>query len=203
MLRLLVLASLLAPAAASAERRAVVEHPPLPTWAIGLSFSGFAGSLGPVAVDGMGGTAELALGRGRWQLVGDVTVMRVTVTDRDAPELAGMREHVGLGIRYLARSIHLDRTGGVELVLEAGAGAEQYRWSGRGRLVRPDLDFGWSVRMRMFRLPLSVSFGIRLAVAPAFAESGPVARIVCRGTCPTSAPRPLDFSFSPVLGVSW
>ncbi|MDQ3300087.1 MAG: hypothetical protein M3619_26195 [Myxococcota bacterium] len=180
----------------------VVAHPPLPAWSVGVSFGGLAASLGPVAVGGMGGTAELALGHERWQLFGEATVMRVTAGDHDAP-VVGMRQRAGLGARYLARSFHLDRSGGVELMLEAGLGAEAYRWSGGGHLARPDLGFGWSVKVRMFHLPLSVGLGIRLAVSPSFGDTGTAARVVCRGVCPPTAARPLDFSFSPTLGISW
>jgi hypothetical protein len=207
MFRALVFASLgwlLAASSAAADTPRVGPHAPLPRWSVGLAFNGMAASLGPVSVDGVGGTAEVGLAHARWQLFGEASLMRVTAGETlETPGVKGTRDRLGVGVRYLARSLHVDRSGAFEMTLEAGIGFEEYRWSGGGRIRRPDVGFGWSLQVRIFAIPLAVRLGVALAVAPPLDDSGPVARIVCRGECPAAAPRPLDFRFSPVLGVAW
>lgn len=199
-----VLGCVLAASSAAAEPSRLGPHAPLPRWSVGLAFNGLAASLGPVSVDGMGGTAELAVARGRWQLFGEATLMRVTAGETlESPGVTGTRDRLGFGVRYLARSLHVDASGAFEMTLEAGVGLEAYRWSGGGEVRRPDVGFGWSMQVRMFAIPLAVRLGVALGLAPPLDDSGPVARIVCRGRCPAAAPRPLDFRFSPVLGVTW
>lgn len=154
---------------------------PVRTLSAGLSFSGYAGATNGVPTNGVGPTAEVALGFGRTQLFleGGPAWLKLGVLEprEDAFVVRG-----ALGARWIARSFEFDNAGAVEMTLDALAGANKISRGADDRVVRPELALGVALQMRKFRNPhMSVHFRIRLYFTPTDDNAMTTAR--CTGGC--------------------
>lgn len=124
-----------------------------------------------IPVDGLGQGGggpnfEVALGEGRWQYFVEAGLMWVGVRSA-GQDVDGVLARGGFGVRWIARSFELDSSGGVELLLEAVSGLEQFWWLQGGRLTRPDIGAGVAWQVRLYRRPrLAIRIGVRAMVAP-------------------------------------
>jgi hypothetical protein len=197
-----VVALLFAPAAARADEPRAVR---LPRHAWGLFFAGGAQFLGPAEVGGVGLDVEHARGFGRWQVFGEAIGARLG----GEALTPGFGLRLGAGVRYTGPSLQPDHSAGIELYLESGTGVQTIVWDGGGRLVRPDLSFGWGVQLR--KLPEDdgdrqwiIRLGLQFFVGQA-GDHEVMTRIVCRGgSCPDPIPpQPIDTGFVVQMGASW
>jgi hypothetical protein len=180
-----LLAGILVTAVLSRTGSADSVHPVKPLTA-GLAFMGYAGATNGVAENGLGPTAELALGCGRTQyfLETGVAWMKLGVVE---PQPGAFVWRGALGARWIARSFDFDRGGAVEMTLDALAGANKIWWDEGGDAVRPEFAAGVGFQMRKFHSPhFMARFGIRFYFAPTDDAVMPALR--CTGKCPTPTP---------------
>lgn len=201
----LLLLALLAPIAPIAPARAasaeVEEPPPVPRRAIAVGVTGLGATVGGLSLGGGGPTFEIALGAGRWQYFGEAALMWVAVGP-GPDRLGGVLGRAGVGVRWLARSLAIDASGGIEMNLEASSGLQHYQWVQGGRLTRPDLGAGVSWQVRMYRRPgLTIRFSLRALFTPT--DDGAAIAAACRGTCAKASSPARTPGFMGGLGVAW
>ena len=172
---------------------------PAPSHSLAIGGIGHASHLGSSQEGGMGGDFEAALGTGRSQVFGELTVASASLDSM--PSEHGTFGRAGTGVRWLARQFQPDRGGGVEMYLEAVAGVERYWWQDGGRMTRPDLGVGVGMQMRAWGFHgLTMRLGSRLLFAPTDRESSLVA---CRGTgCPVGTSTSIA-GFMTGIAIAW
>lgn len=173
--------------------------PALPTVSVGIAFVGHSSRLAGVEESGMGGSFEAALGHQRWQAFAEAGISRVAIGPSEQ-RTDGARLNMALGVRWLARSSPLDETSGIEMLLEAFSGVQQFRWDAGGRLSRPEVGLGVGWQVRHFSRPaISARMGLRAVFAPTDRQD---AVAICRGGCtPPASTSSAGFVVS--LGVAW
>jgi hypothetical protein len=160
------------------------EVTPFPRTSIGFGFQGHGSRIGGRSEAGFGPTLELALGRGRWQYVGEASVATSGMDEWTTPALEsridGRLLRGSLGLRWIARQFSPDSGGAIELLLVSALGAQRFDFD-EGRLIRPEVSLGFGVQIRKFRQPrLAFRFDVRAVFTPNNRESTLVA---CRGNC--------------------
>ncbi len=174
-----------------------------PGRAVSLGFVAHASHLGATGEGDTGADLEAALGDGRTQYFGEVSLASATIEQMQGPSSGetGHAGRAGVGVRWLARQFQPVRGGGVEMFLEAVTGIERYWWSDGGRLTRPDLGVGIGLQMRAWEFHgLTMRLGSRIVFAPTDRESS---FVICRGTgCPTGASTSIA-GFTTGVVVAW
>jgi hypothetical protein len=204
-------------APAAAEDRDHGQPAPFPRWSRGFFFAGHGGSVAGISFGGFGVSAEVARGRGRWQLFGDATMMwtaaavnaappAVALSDTppaEEPEGAdGFEGRIGFGARRLVRSFEPDHSAAIEMYLEGGAGVSRVWWNGGGTLTRPDVSFGGGWQVRGFESPrFTVRLALKVLVQAPVDDSATAA--LCTGTCPEGGHHGTEPGFLAQIGASW
>jgi hypothetical protein len=172
------------------------------TFGIGLLIHGTR--IGGESESGVGPVLEYAIGRDRWQYVGEVSLSTATRHMPGAdPALdegvSGKVVHGGLGVRWLARQFRPERGGGVELFLLSMLGAQRFYFSDGGRLARPELAAGFGMQVRTYKRPrLAFRFDARVLFTPNDSESS---LVHCRGRCDMEAGSSTGFMTG--FGFAW
>lgn len=199
------------PAAADEPERERGEPAPHVRWNRGVFLSAHAGSVAGVSTGGFGLDLEVAHGRGRWQLVGDVYLAWTMISVQQPtaalaatppPEVEGVDgflARVGVAGRRVMRAFEPDHSASIELYLEGGAGLSRTWWNGGGTLTRPDLSFGagWQVRALEEDRGWIIRFGLKAFVQP------PIDSGACGALCPATGHRVSDSGFIGQFGASW
>jgi hypothetical protein len=147
-------------------RTAAADVHPVRPLSAAVYFSGYSGAVNGVGENGIGPTADLALGLGRTQVFLEGGVAWVNFGEIE-PRPTGVMTRGGLGARWIARSFAFEDEGAIEMTLEAIAGASKIWWDAGGTLVRPDFGLGVAIQARKFRSPhASLRFQLRAYFAP-------------------------------------
>lgn len=158
---------------------------PLPATSIGFGFQGHGSRIGGRSEAGFGPTLELAIGRGRWQYVGEASVATSGMDEWTTPateaRIDGRLLRGSLGLRWIARQFSPDSAGAIELFLQSALGAQRFDFEdGRG-VTRPEVAVGFGVQIRKFHKPrLAFRLDARAVFTPNDRES---ALVACRGNC--------------------
>jgi len=158
-------------------------------FSLGVGVIGHASYVGEQPETGYGPGLEAALGSGRIQLFGEASLSYVSLQTWTSSSydthIVGWMGRGGLGVRWLARQLELERGFGAEMYLLAAGGYERIAWRGGGTLDRPDLDVGFAVQVRSWQHPrMATRIEARVVFTPNDSSS---AMIACRGTCPASS----------------
>jgi hypothetical protein len=185
--RTVIAVCLVAVTVAAAPARAETDPPKTvdgmwvwPRRSIGVFLGGGGSRLAGHSVGGLGPTVDLAVGDGRFQYFGELSLWFASVGAGTGQSVSGVEARAGVGVRWLARSFVMERDGAIEMILEAVSGVEQFWWKQGGRLTRPDFGagWGWQVRLRKHK------FAFRTSARVFFAPSDPDdATAICRGEC--------------------
>ncbi|HSD86646.1 MAG TPA: hypothetical protein VLB44_04000 [Kofleriaceae bacterium] len=175
----------------------------LPKRSMGLGFIGHGTRIGGHSEGGFGPSLEFAIGRDRWQYVGEAllssTSMSQWTTGAVDMDTSGKMVHAAAGVRWLARQFRIDNDGGLELFLLSMLGFQRFYFDDGGRLSRPELAIGWGFQVRMYKRPrLAFHLDARIVFTPNDAESTLVA---CRGSC--SMEEGASTGFMTGFGLSW
>ena len=213
-------AGLLGAGSAAADDRDHSRPAPFDRWDRGLFFTGGAVPVAGLDAGGFGATGEVARGHGRWQLVGDLTVLHVGIATEPAPitggtaamtatpppadvdGASGLEARLGVGGRRLIRAFEPDHSASIEMFVEGGVGLSRTWWNGGGTLTRPDLAFGVGWQVRGFETPLlAIRLGVKAIVA-APVDGGTTAA-GCTRSCPPPGQHGADHGFLAHIGVAW
>jgi hypothetical protein len=179
---------------------------PFPKRSVGFGLLIHGTRIGGASESGVGPALEYAIGRDRWQYVGEFSL---STTNRELPAIdpitaqhmtvSGKFVHGGLGVRWLARQFRPDNGGGIELFLLSMLGAHRFYFSDGGRLARPELSAGFGMQVRTFKRPrLAFRLDARILFTPNDSESKLVA---CRGRCDMEAGSSTGFMTG--FGFAW
>lgn len=173
--------------------------PAVPRFSVAVSLVGHASRLAGVEEGGMGGLLEAAIGHRRWQAFAEAGVARVGIGTGEQ-RIDGTELSTDLGVRWIARSAPLDKSTGIEMLLEAFAGVQQFRWAEGGRLTRPDVGLGVGWQVRHFTRPaVTARMGVRGVFAPTDRQA---AAAICRGGCMAPASSS-SAELVVLIGVAW
>jgi hypothetical protein len=160
--------------------------------------------IGGESESGVGPALEYAIGRDRWQYVGEFSL---STANRHIPTtdplmdmtVSGKFLHGALGVRWLARQFRPDDGGGIELYLLSMLGAHRFYFSDGGRLARPELAAGFGMQVRTFKRPrLAFRLDARILFTPNDNESS---LVQCRGRCDMEAGSSTGFMTG--FGFAW
>lgn len=175
----------------------------LPKHSWGLGFIGHGTRIGGHSEGGFGPSAEFAIGRDRWQYVGEALLSSTSMSQWTTSALDmttnGKMVHAAVGVRWLARQFQPDSSGGIELFLVSMLGFERFYFDDGGRLLRPELQLGWGFQVRTFKKPrLAFHLDARIMFTPNDRES---ALVACRGSCQMEDGASTGFMTG--FGLSW
>lgn len=195
----IALCLILATATARAEGGEDDGFVPAPGRSLALGGVGHASHLGSSQEGGMGADLEAALGTGRTQVFGELTVASSELDTM--PSEKGTFGRAGAGVRWLARQFQPEPGGAIELYLEAVTGVERYWWQDGGQLTRPDLGAGIGMQMRAWQFHgLTIRIGARVVFTPTDRDA---ALVSCRGSgCPMGTSTSVA-GLVAGLGVAW
>ncbi len=147
---------------------------------------------------GFGPAVTTAIGKGRLQLIaegGGGVLGSTEPTDK-----LGVYASARAGGRVLAASLASAASIGfdVQLVLDAGVGAERYWLDGGGTVDRPYAFFGWGTHLAGTKHAFALD--LRITAAPKLVDATAL-RVLCRGTCPGPDDAPADFAIELLFGV--
>jgi len=133
----------------------------------------------------------------RLQLFGQVGVGYLAVGVIDAAQ-SGAQGRLAAGVRWRPITWGDPDDGGVDLYVEAAAGANGYWWGGH-TLARPDADLGWGfqVRAKGKHRTVMLRSGIEVLVSTDTAEP----TFACRG-CKMGTPQAIDGGMLAVFGMA-
>lgn len=176
---------------------------PLRALQLAAGFTAYATPVNGTSEGGAGPALELALGHQRFQAFAAATLATAATEDlTDSPlgrTLHGWLGTAVIGTRWVARQYQPDATFGVELLLEAAAGAQRFWWRDGTRLTRPELELGLALQMRgLDRLHYAVRLDARVVLAPAGSGATGTA---CRGGCAMTSSS--DAGFATGLELAW
>jgi hypothetical protein len=170
-----------------------------PARSIALRFTGHGTRIGGRSETGVGSSLELALGSRRWQYFVEGGIASAGIFMPDGARVGGRMLDGGLGARWLARQFRPESGGGVELFLQALAGAQRYFLERTARLTRPVLAFGFGLQGRLYRRPrLAFRIDARLLFTPSGRED---ALVACGSRCMAEAGSSTGFSAG--VGIAW
>jgi hypothetical protein len=148
---------------------------------------------------GYGPAVTTALGHGRLQLIAEAGAGMLGSTKPS--DKLGIYASARAGGRVVAASLASAASIGfdVQLVLDAGIGAERYWLDGGSTVDRPYAFFGWGTHLAGRHHALA--FDLRITAAPKL-DDATALRVLCRGTCPGPDDAPADFAIEFVFGVT-
>jgi hypothetical protein len=182
-----------------------VAHADRPTTAMphhtfGLGFDALGADIGSATANGWGASATASIGDERFHAIGEAAFGRLEA-EREA---IGHYARVAAGARVLAATVLLSRDThtALDLVIDAGVGSIGYYLARGVRLSRPYGFAGWGAHIRSLfgHHGGGVTVDYRLIVTPRADED--VARVICRGLCPTTDDSAIDVSMIMTLGVA-
>lgn len=176
---------------------------PLPKRSAGFGLLIHGSRIGGDTESGVGPYIEYALGRDRWQYVGEgslsTTSRNLPNAPSDAMAVGGKMLHGALGVRWLARQFRPDEGGGIELFLTSMLGAQRFYFSDGGRLTRPELAVGFGLQVRTYKRPrIGFHLDARIVFTPNDRESSLVR---CVGSCEME--KGASTGFMTGFGLSW
>jgi hypothetical protein len=175
---------------------------PFPRRSLAITGMAHGTRIGGQSESGFGPALELAVGRGRWQYIGEGSVASADRNDWTAPaadtRIDGRMLRGALGLRWLARQFRPDSGGGIELFLSSLLGLQRFYFDD-GRLTRPELGLGFGIQARIYKRPkVAFRIDVRVLFTPNDNESELVS---CRGRCMDEAGSSTGFLTG--MGLAW
>ncbi len=174
---------------------------PVPKLSLGVAFNGHGMRIHGRSESGYGLSAEIGLGRGRWQYLVEggfaAAGMNAWTTGAADMRIDGRLLRGGLGARWIARQFRPDSKGAFELFLLSLVGAQRFAMDDGTRLSRPELAFGFGLQGRSFRRP---RFAVRLEARVLFTPEDRDDAPACRGRCMEPS---ASTGFMGGIGVAW
>ena len=172
----------------------------LPSRQFGVGFDGAEVDLGPGGASCYGVALLLAVGGGRFQLVGDAAFGDLEANGASGD--LGWYARSSLGIRMFAATVSGERHGIFGHALEAGIGHASY-FLEPTTVHRPTTHAGWTLLMGGAEdgHGLLMTMQVRLEASSRLDDMTAL-RAICRGPCPVDDAAAIDLTMGMVIGVS-
>lgn len=120
-----------------------------------IGFAGHGSRVRGQSEGGFGALAELAIGNGRWQYIGEGLVGSASLGDPNDQlvYVSGRMLHGAVGLRWIARQFSPESSAGVELFLMSLAGVERFYFDDGERVLRANASLGVGMQVRGFKKP--------------------------------------------------
>lgn len=120
-----------------------------------IGFAGHGSHVHGQSEGGFGALAELAIGNGRWQYVGEGLIGSASLGDPNDQlmHVTGRMLHGAVGLRWIARQFRPESSAGVELFLMGLGGVERFYFDDGERVLRANASLGVGMQVRGYKKP--------------------------------------------------
>jgi hypothetical protein len=124
-------------------------------YSVAIGFAGHGSHVRGQSEGGFGALAEVAIGNGRWQYIGEGLVGSASLGDPDDAlmHVGGRMLHGAAGVRWIARQFRPDSSAGVELFLMGLGGVERFYFDDGERVLRANAALGVGMQVRGYNKP--------------------------------------------------